>query len=80
MNEGPRHELLMGVPLTLSAELGRCSLRVRELLELGVGAVVHLDREADAPVDLLVNGTIVARGEVVAVDGRFGVRITELRA
>jgi flagellar motor switch protein FliN/FliY len=75
-----RLDVLMNVSLALSAELGRCSLRLSELLKLGNGAVVELDRRADAPVDLLVNGRLIARGEIVAIDERFGVRITEVVA
>jgi flagellar motor switch protein FliN/FliY len=59
-------------------ELGRCTMSVRDVLQLGVGALVSLDRAAGAPVDVLVNQKLVARGEIVAIDERFGVRITEL--
>ncbi len=76
MNE----DLLLNVSLSLSAELGRRSLRLGELMRLGPGAVLDLDRRVDAPVDLLVNGRLIARGEIVAVDERFGVRITEVVA
>jgi flagellar motor switch protein FliN/FliY len=75
-----RLDLLMNVSLAVSAELGRCSLRLADLLKIGNGAVVELDRRAGAPVDLLVNGRLIARGEIVAVDDRFGVRITEVIA
>jgi flagellar motor switch protein FliN/FliY len=73
-------ELLMNVSLAVSAELGRCKLRLSELLKLGNGAVVELDRRAGGPIDLFVNGRLIARGEIVAVDDRFGVRITEIVA
>jgi flagellar motor switch protein FliN/FliY len=73
-------DLLLNVSLSLSAELGRRSLRLGELMRLGPGAVLDLDRRVDAPVDLLVNGRLIARGEIVAVDERFGVRITEVVA
>ena len=76
MNE----DLLLNVSLSLSAELGRRSLRLGELMRLGPGAVLDLDRRVDAPVDLLVNGRLIARGEIVAGDERFGVRITEVVA
>jgi flagellar motor switch protein FliN len=79
--EDPRNlDLLLNVSLGLSAELGRRSLRLGELLRLGPGAVIELDRRADAPIDLFVNGRLIARGEIVAVDERFGVRITEVVA
>jgi flagellar motor switch protein FliN len=77
--EDARHlELLMNVPLSVTAELGRCSLRISELLKLGAGSIVQLDRPAGAPVDVLVNNRLVAHGEVIAVDDRFGVRITDV--
>lgn len=71
-------DLLMNVPLTVTAELGSCKMLVRDILKLGTGSVVELDRLAGGPVDLLVNDRLVARGEVVAVDENFGVRVTEL--
>ena len=70
--------LLSDVQLAITVELGRTSMRVRDLLELGAGSVVELDRSAGTPVDVLVNGTIVARGEVVVVDDELGVRVTEV--
>jgi flagellar motor switch protein FliN/FliY len=70
--------LLSGVHVELTVELGRSRLPMQDLLTLAPGAVVELDRPADATVDILVNGTVVARGEVVVVDGEFGVRITEI--
>jgi flagellar motor switch protein FliN/FliY len=71
-------DLLMNVPLTVTAELGSCKMLVRDILKLGTGSVVELDRLAGGPVDLLVNDRLVARGEVVAIDENFGVRVTEL--
>ena len=68
--------LLAEVQVELAVELGRVKLPLRDLLALGPGAVLELDRAADAPVDVLVNGCLVARGEVVVIDGDFGVRIT----
>jgi len=78
MNDERRLDVLMNVALGISAELGRCSLRLGELLKLGSGAVVELDRRAGAPIDLFVNGKLIARGEIVAVDDRYGVRLTEV--
>jgi flagellar motor switch protein FliN/FliY len=72
--------LLMHVPLHLTVELGACTMSIAELLRLGTGSTVELDREVNRPVDLLVNGRPVARGEIVAVDESFGLRITELVA
>ncbi len=71
-------QALLHVTLELRAELGRCRLSIRDLLALGPGAVLELDRGADEPVDLLANGRLVARGEIVAVEDRFGVKLTEL--
>ena len=68
--------LLAAEAVALAVELGRVKLPLRELLALGPGAVLELDRAADAPVDVLVNGCLVARGEVVVIDGDFGVRVT----
>ncbi len=68
--------LLAEVQVELAVELGRVKLPLRDLLSLAPGAVLELDRSADAPVDVLVNGCLVARGEVVVIDGEFGVRIT----
>ncbi|MBV8245875.1 MAG: flagellar motor switch protein FliN [Candidatus Eremiobacteraeota bacterium] len=71
-------DLLMNVPLRVTAELGTCRMLVQDILKLGTGSVVELDRLAGGPVDLLVNSKLVARGEVVAIDDNFGVRVTEL--
>ena len=69
---------LLSVPLEVTVELGSVSLPVADILKLGTGSVVELDRPANAPVDLLVNDRKIARGEIVAVDDRFALRITEL--
>lgn len=76
LNGGVR--LLGDVEMEVTAELGRTSMTVRELLSLVPGSVVELDRIAGAPIDVLVNGTVIARGEVVVVDEEFGVRVTEI--
>jgi flagellar motor switch protein FliN/FliY len=73
-------DLLMNVTLGVSAELGRCRMRVSDVLQLGTGSIVALDRLAGSPIDVLVNDRLVARGEIVAVDDRFGVRVTEVVA
>ncbi len=81
MSEEERNlDLLMNVGLAVSAELGRTTMRVSEVLKLGAGSLIELDRAAGAPVDVFVNERLVARGEVVAVDDRFGVRVTEVLA
>ena len=70
--------LVLDVPVSLTIELGSCQLPMREVLQLCVGSVVQLDKLAEAPVELLVNNKLVARGEVVVVENRFGIKITEL--
>jgi flagellar motor switch protein FliN len=70
--------LLRGVEMRVTAELGRTRLPVSHVLDLGPGAVVELDRVAGSPVDVLVNGTVIAHGEVVVIDEEYGVRITEI--
>ena len=71
-------ELLHGVDMEVTVELGRTRMTVRDLLALTPGAVLELDRAAGSPADLLVNGRLVARGEVVVVDEDFGLRVTEI--
>ena len=71
-------ELLMDVALEVSVELGRSHMSIAEILALRTGSVIELDKLAGEPVDVSVNGTLVARGEVVVVDEKFGVRITEV--
>ncbi|MGH3423217.1 MAG: flagellar motor switch protein FliN, partial [Nocardioidaceae bacterium] len=72
----PGIELLHGVAMEVTVELGRTRMSVRELLALSPGDVLELDRAAGSPADLLVNGRLIARGEVVVVDENFGLRIT----
>jgi flagellar motor switch protein FliN/FliY len=76
--DGSGMRILSDVEMTVTAELGRAYMTVRELLSLTPGSIVELDRIAGTPIDVLVNGTVVARGEVVVVDEEFGVRITEI--
>jgi flagellar motor switch protein FliN/FliY len=64
--------------MDVTAELGRTRLLLREVLDLAPGSVIELDRAAGSPVDVLVNSTLIARGEVVVIDEEFGVRITEV--
>lgn len=78
MKDRANLDVLMHVPLTVTAELGTSKMSVAEVLKLGTGSIIELDRLAGGPVDLLVNNKLVARGEVVAVDDNFGVRVTEL--
>ena len=71
-------DLLLDVDLPLAVELGHARMPIKSILELGVGSVIKLDKAAGDPVDVLVNGKLVARGEVVVVDESFGVRILGL--
>jgi flagellar motor switch protein FliN len=73
-----RLDLLSNVEMDVTAELGRTRMTVRDLLSLTPGIVVELDRMAGSPIDLFVNGTLIARGEVVVIDEEFGVRISEI--
>ena len=70
--------LLMDVQMTLTVELGRTKMFVKEILGLGEGSIIELDKLAGEPVDLLVNGKLVAKGEVVVIDENFGVRVTDI--
>lgn len=69
---------LMNVPVRVTVQIGRTRMTLADLVELGPGSIVPLDREAHEPADILVNGRVVARGEVVTIDERYGVRITEV--
>ena len=69
---------LSEIPMELSVEIGRTHMTVGQTLELHVGSVVELERQAGEPVDLLVNGSAIARGEVVVTDEQYGLRITEI--
>jgi len=71
-------DVLLDVPIKLSVELGSCFMFMKDLLQLSVGSVVQLDKVADTPVDVYVNQKLVARGEVVVVEDRFGIKITEM--
>jgi flagellar motor switch protein FliN/FliY len=71
-------EVILDVPVTLSMEVGRTKLPIRSLLQLNQGSVVELDRAAGEPLDVFVNGTLVAHGEVVVVNEKFGIRLTDV--
>ena len=71
-------EVLQGIPVTISVEVGKTSLKIRDLLRLSQGSVVELDRLAGEPLDLLVNNTVVAQGEIVLVNDRYGIRLTRV--
>jgi flagellar motor switch protein FliN len=71
-------ELLLDVPLRISVELGRATKSIRDVLSLGAGSVIELDKMAGEPVDIMANDRLIARGEVVVVDENFGVRVTDI--
>ena len=71
-------DVILDVPVTLSMEVGRTRIPIRNLLQLNQGSVVELDRAAGEPLDVFVNGTLVAHGEVVVVNEKFGIRITDV--
>jgi flagellar motor switch protein FliN/FliY len=73
-----RLDMLLDVPLDVSVELGRCRMTIQDLLALGPGAVIELDKVAGEPLDILINDRLVARGEAVVVNDMFGVRITDV--
>ena len=77
-DNAPNLNVLLDVPIKLSVELGSCYMPMKDLLQLSVGSVVKLDKIADAPVDIYVNQKLVARGEVVVLEERFGIKITEI--
>jgi len=71
-------ESLLDVPVTISMEIGRTKINIRNLLQLNQGSVVELDRLAGEPMDVLVNGTLIAQGEVVVINEKFGIRLTDV--
>ena len=71
-------DVILDIPVTLSMEIGRTKIPIRNLLQLNQGSVVELDRLAGEPMDVLVNGTLVAHGEVVVVNEKFGIRLTDV--
>jgi flagellar motor switch protein FliN len=74
----PNLDLLLGVNLNLTLRFGQRVLPMREILELNAGAIIELDREVEEPADLLLGDKVIARGQVVIVDGNYGLRITEV--
>lgn len=71
-------EMIMDIPVKLTVELGRTRLTIKQLLELAQGSVIELDGLAGEPMDILINGYLIAQGEVVVVDDKYGIRITEI--
>ena len=71
-------DVILDIPVTISMEIGRTRIAIRNLLQLNQGSVVELDRLAGEPMDVLVNGTLIAQGEVVVVNEKFGIRLTDV--
>ncbi len=71
-------QAILDVPVTISMEIGRTKINIKNLLQLNQGSVVELDRLAGEPMDVLVNGTLIAQGEVVVVNDKFGIRLTDV--
>ena len=77
-SETPDLDVILDIPVTISMEVGNTSIPIRNLLQLNQGSVVELDRLAGEPLDVLVNGTLIAHGEVVMVNDKFGIRLTDV--
>ena len=77
-DEAARLDTIMDIPVTISMEVGRSFISIRNLLQLNQGSVVELDRVAGEPLDVMVNGTLIAHGEVVVVNDKFGIRLTDV--
>lgn len=74
----PDLDVILDIPVNISMEVGRTSITIRNLLQLNQGSVIELDRLAGEPLDVLVNGTLIAHGEVVVVNEKFGIRMTDV--
>lgn len=71
-------DLMMGLPLTVSVEIGKTEKKIKDIMDFTQGTIIELEKQAGAPVDIIVNGHLIARGDVVVIDDNFGVRITEI--
>ena len=74
----PELEVILDIPVTISMQVGSTSITIRNLLQLNQGSVIELDRLAGEPLDVLVNGTLIAHGEVVVINEKFGIRMTDV--
>ncbi len=77
-SDNPKLDVILDIPVTLSMEVGRTKIAIRNLLQLNQGSVVELERFAGEPLDVMVNGTLIAHGEVVVVNERYGIRLTDV--
>ncbi|MBI5643104.1 MAG: flagellar motor switch protein FliN [Deltaproteobacteria bacterium] len=71
-------DMILDIPVTISVEIGRTKMMIKDLLQLGQGAVVELEKLAGEPMEILVNGSLVARGEAVVVNEKFGIKLTDI--
>ena len=78
VEEKRKLDTILDIPVTISMEVGRSSISIRNLLQLNQGSVVELDRVAGEPLDVMINGTLIAHGEVVVVNDKFGIRLTDV--
>ncbi|MFT4926283.1 MAG: flagellar motor switch protein FliN/FliY [Phenylobacterium sp.] len=78
VEERRKLDTILDIPVTISMEVGRSSISIRNLLQLNQGSVVELDRVAGEPLDVMINGTLIAHGEVVVVNDKFGIRLTDV--
>lgn len=78
IDSGSNLDIVLEIPVTLSLEIGRTRMRIADLLKLSTGSVIDLNKMVDEPLDILVNGRLVAQGEAVVIDGKFGVRVTDI--
>ena len=78
VDEKRKLDTILDIPVTISMEVGRAKISIRNLLQLNQGSVVELERVAGEPLDVLVNGTLIAHGEVVVVNDKFGIRLTDV--
>ena len=76
--EGPNLDVILDIPVSISMEVGSTDINIRNLLQLNQGSVIELDRLAGEPLDVLVNGTLIAHGDVVVVNEKFGIRLTDV--
>ncbi|HWH89156.1 MAG TPA: flagellar motor switch protein FliN [Pseudomonas sp.] len=76
--DGPNLDVILDIPVSISMEVGSTDINIRNLLQLNQGSVIELDRLAGEPLDVLVNGTLIAHGEVVVVNEKFGIRLTDV--
>ncbi len=78
MENNQNLDVILNIPVQISLELGKSKMQLRELMKLGQGSVIELEKMVDEPLDVLVNGALIAQGEVVVVDNKFAIRLTDI--